>query len=76
MGARRVGVSPYVSVFRLVGCSGELGGVPGSGVDVEGGEYPGLEWVAAGDETDDLVSGPFALTRDSLNPPSSEEVYR
>ena len=48
---------PYVSVFCLVRGSGDSGGVPGSGVDVEGGQDPGLEWAAAGDEPDVSAAG-------------------
>lgn len=48
---------PYVSVFCLVGGSGDAGGVPASCVDVERCEDPGLEWAAAGDEPDVAAGG-------------------
>ena len=52
---------PYVSVVCLVRGLGDSGGVPGPGVDVEGGQDPGLEWAAAGDEPADLRPHPALL---------------
>ena len=46
------GCFPYVSVLCLVRASGNVGGVPPLGVDVERAEDLGLEWGAAGDEPD------------------------
>lgn len=47
----------YIGVFQRLLGSGDVGLVPGGGVDVESSEDVGLEGVAAGDEVDAASGG-------------------
>jgi len=51
------GCFPYIGLCRGGKGSGDVGAVPGAGVDVEGGEDLVLEGAGVGDEGDVAVCG-------------------
>lgn len=56
-GGAVAGCFPYIGLGRAVWGSGDVGAVPGAGVDVERGEDLVLEGAGAGDEGDVAAGG-------------------